>query len=62
MDEKLRRADPHAERINVPAIPNYYWRYRMHLTLEMLQKADSFQRRTPAAGGTERKVNSSIAF
>jgi len=42
MDEKLRRADPHTERINVPAIPNYYWRYRMHLTLEMLQKADSF--------------------
>ncbi len=42
MDESLRRANVAAERINVPAIPNYYWRYRMHLTLEMLQKADSF--------------------
>jgi len=42
MDESLRREDAAAERINVPAIPNYYWRYRMHLTLEMLQKADSF--------------------
>ena len=44
MDEKLRRADPHAERINVPAFPNYYWRYRMHLTLETLQQADFFNR------------------
>ncbi|HEV2437990.1 MAG TPA: 4-alpha-glucanotransferase [Verrucomicrobiae bacterium] len=42
MDESLRREDVAAERINVPAIPNYYWRYRMHLTLERLQKADSF--------------------
>jgi 4-alpha-glucanotransferase len=44
MDEKLRRADPHTERINVPASPNYYWRYRMHLTLETLQQADFFNR------------------
>jgi len=44
MDEKLRRADPHAERINVPANPRHYWRYRMHLTLEALQQADSFNR------------------
>ena len=39
---KLRRPDPHKERINVPAIPNYYWQYRMHLSLEDLQKADDF--------------------
>jgi 4-alpha-glucanotransferase len=42
MDEALRRDDPSAERINVPAIPNFYWRYRMHLTLEKLQKAEAF--------------------
>ena len=28
--------DPVDERINVPAIPRYYWRYRMHCTLESL--------------------------
>jgi 4-alpha-glucanotransferase len=42
MDEHLRRANPDEERINVPAIPNYYWRYRMHLTLEALLKAVTF--------------------
>jgi 4-alpha-glucanotransferase len=42
MDEALRRDDPSAERINVPAIPQFYWRYRMHLTLEKLQKAEAF--------------------
>jgi 4-alpha-glucanotransferase len=42
MDEKLRRADPEAERINVPANPAHYWRYRMHLTLEALQRAETF--------------------
>jgi 4-alpha-glucanotransferase len=42
MDERLRRANPDEERINVPALPNYYWRYRMHLTLETLLKAGGF--------------------
>jgi 4-alpha-glucanotransferase len=42
MDERLRRADPAVERINVPANPQHYWRYRMHLTLEDLQHADGF--------------------
>ena len=28
--------NPADERINVPAIPRYYWRYRMHCTLESL--------------------------
>jgi 4-alpha-glucanotransferase len=36
MDEQLRRSDPAAERINVPANPKNYWRYRMHLNLETL--------------------------
>lgn len=42
MDAQLRRADADAERINVPAIPNFYWRYRMHLTLEQLRQAENF--------------------
>ena len=29
--------NPADERINVPAIPRYYWRYRMHVTLESLR-------------------------
>jgi 4-alpha-glucanotransferase len=48
MDELLRRPDVNAERINVPAIPNFYWRYRMHLTLEELQAADGFNERLKA--------------
>jgi 4-alpha-glucanotransferase len=42
MDETLRRVDPDAERINVPANPRHYWRYRMHLTLEQLLEAADF--------------------
>lgn len=41
-DETLRLADANAERINIPANPKHYWRYRMHLTLEQLLKADTF--------------------
>ena len=42
MDAQLRRVDVEAERINVPAIPNFYWRYRLHLPLEKLQAAKEF--------------------
>ncbi len=45
MDETLRLPDPMGERINVPAICPYYWRYRMHLTVEQLLSADSFNGR-----------------
>jgi 4-alpha-glucanotransferase len=45
MDGKIRRKDEDAERINVPAIPNYYWRYRLHLTLEKLAQAKEFNAR-----------------
>ncbi len=41
IDGKLRRQMPGEERINVPAMPRYYWRYRMHITLEqLLQEKD----------------------
>ncbi len=39
---ELRRADPADERINVPANPKHYWRYRMHLSIDELQKATAF--------------------
>jgi 4-alpha-glucanotransferase len=41
-DEKLRRENPDEERINLPANPNHYWRYRMHITLEELLRQDEF--------------------
>jgi 4-alpha-glucanotransferase len=42
MDEQLRRKNPGSERINVPANPKNYWRYRMHLSLEDLKRAKPF--------------------
>ena len=38
----LRRNNPSDERINIPADPKHYWRYRMHLTLEELIKQTNF--------------------
>ncbi len=42
MDGELRRENPQEERINVPAINPYYWKYRMHLTIEQLMEAAEF--------------------
>ena len=42
IDERLRLPDQNAERINIPANPRHYWRYRMHLTIEQLLQADEF--------------------
>ena len=42
MDETLRNPDIAIERINVPANPHHYWRWRMHVTLEDLMKQDAF--------------------
>ncbi len=41
-EESLRPADPADERINVPAVAQHYWRYRMPLTLEALGKEKHF--------------------
>lgn len=43
-DGSLRRQDPRDEQINDPSIPQHYWRYRMHLTVEQLLAADDFNR------------------
>ncbi|HUN01848.1 MAG TPA: 4-alpha-glucanotransferase, partial [Niabella sp.] len=42
MSEKLRRERPEDERINIPADPNHFWKYRMHITLEQLLKEKEF--------------------
>lgn len=41
IDDKWRNPNVKEERINIPANPKHYWRYRMHLTLEQLIKAES---------------------
>ena len=45
MDEQLRFADVEGERINVPANPRHYWRYRMHLSIESLLQQTAFNQR-----------------
>ncbi len=42
MDATLRRKNPHEERINIPANPKHYWRYRMHIELEDLMETAGF--------------------
>ena len=42
IDERLRLPDQNAERINIPANPRHYWRYRMHLTIEQLLQENDF--------------------
>ncbi|MFY7899849.1 MAG: 4-alpha-glucanotransferase, partial [Chitinophagaceae bacterium] len=42
INQHIRRQNPNDERINVPANPKNYWRYRMHLTLEQLLESNEF--------------------
>lgn len=42
MDEDMRKEDHLSERINVPAINNHFWNYRMHIRLEDLLKENDF--------------------
>ena len=42
MDERIRLNDADAERINIPANPHHYWRYRMHINIENLMADKSF--------------------
>ncbi|MEP2776873.1 MAG: 4-alpha-glucanotransferase [Luteolibacter sp.] len=42
IDERLRDKDIEGERINVPAIMPYYWRWRMKLTISELSAASKF--------------------
>lgn len=42
MDERIRLDDADAERINIPANPHHYWRYRMHINIENLMADKNF--------------------
>ncbi len=42
ISDKLRYGNAQAERINQPANPNHYWRYRMHLSIEDLILEEEF--------------------
>jgi len=42
MDGELRSKNPREERINVPSDAYNHWKYRMHLTIEELLKADKY--------------------
>ena len=45
IDEILRNRDANSERINVPADPHHYWRYRMHINIEDLRHDKAFAER-----------------
>ena len=45
IDGNIRRNNHVEERINVPANPRNYWRYRMHITIEDLLKYSDFNER-----------------
>lgn len=36
IDEGIRLTDANSERVNIPANPKHYWRYRMHINIEDL--------------------------
>lgn len=42
IDPDLRSPNIESEQINIPANPNHYWRYRMHVNIEQLQSATPF--------------------
>jgi len=42
IDDEVRRVNPNEERINIPADPNHFWNYRMHITLESLKEQSKF--------------------
>ncbi len=45
INEEVRYPDADAERINVPANPRHYWRYRMHITIEDLMQCTTLNDR-----------------
>jgi len=44
IDGELRNPDIN-ERINIPAIPKHYWRWRMHLSIEQLMKENALNQK-----------------
>ena len=54
LSDTLRHPDPEAERINIPADPHHYWRYRMHITLDALLAASPFNEKLAGLIATHR--------
>ena len=48
IDEHIFQPDSCTERINDPANPNHYWRYRMHLSIETLLQSTNFNKKIEA--------------
>lgn len=42
INDSVRREDHPSERINIPAVANHFWRYRMHIPLEQLLRENDF--------------------
>ncbi len=42
MDGSLRQESPEKERINIPANPQHYWKYRFHISIEDLLEEEGF--------------------
>lgn len=49
IDDTLKRENPTDERINIPANPKNYWKYRMHLPIEKLLKENNFNNKLKQA-------------
>ena len=45
LSDELRSDDIERERINIPAVAQHYWRYRMHISLEELISASGYNER-----------------
>ena len=45
LDDSIKRSNANAERINIPANPDNYWCYRIHISLEKLLLADNFNKK-----------------
>ena len=48
LEPTLRVADTASERINIPANPKHYWRWRMQLTLEEMTGNRAFNEKVAA--------------
>lgn len=57
INEEARYPDADAERINVPANPRHYWRYRMHITIEDLMQCTALNDRIRDMIGKSGRIN-----
>ena len=56
-NEEVRYPDADTERINVPANPRHYWRYRMHITIEDLMQCTALNDRIRDMIGKSGRIN-----